>query len=101
MKKACFVDLDNTIYFTRPNVDVLGPWYGLLASEGLGISAEAFEEAKIEMVRTPFRNKARLYRFNEAAIAHAIAYLEQDEVKASLSVHNEYNCLSLKYPKKY
>ncbi len=94
MKKAYFIDLDNTVYFTKPNVEVLlGPLYNLLASHDLGVSAEAFEKAKIEMMRTPFQKVAKLYQFNEAAIASAVAYLEQDEVKTPLTVHDEYHYL--------
>ncbi|MEE1946308.1 HAD family hydrolase [Pedobacter sp. KR3-3] len=94
MKKAYFIDLDNTVYFTRPHVEVLlGPLYNLLANEDLGISAEAFEKAKLEMMRTPFQKVAKLYQFNEAAIANAVAYLEQDEVKIPLKVHDEYHYL--------
>lgn len=94
MKKAYFIDLDNTVYFTRPNVDVLlGPLYNLLAKEELGISAEAFEKAKIEMMRTPFQKVAMLYGFDPIAIAKAVAYLEQDEVKVPLKVHDEYHYL--------
>lgn len=94
MKKAYFIDLDNTVYFTKPHVEVLlGPLYKLLAGQDLGISAEAFEKAKIEMMRTPFQKVAKLYRFKESAIASAVAYLEQDEVKVPLAVHNEYHYL--------
>lgn len=94
MKKAYFIDLDNTVYFTKPNVEILlGPLYSLLAKEELGISAEEFEKAKIEMMRTPFQKVARLYGFSEVAIANAVAYLEQDEVRVPLSVHDEYHYL--------
>lgn len=91
MKKAYFVDLDNTVYFTKPYVELLlGPLYQLLEREDLGISAEDFEKAKIEMMRTPFQKVAAAYRFNEQAIANAVAYLQKDEVKVPLNVHNEY-----------
>lgn len=94
MKKAYFIDLDNTVYFTKSHVELLlGPLYQLLEKEDLGISAEAFEKAKIEMMRTPFQKVATAFRFKAQAIANAVAYLQEDEVKVPLNVHDEYHYL--------
>ncbi|RZK56918.1 MAG: HAD family hydrolase [Pedobacter sp.] len=91
MKKAYFIDLDNTIYFTRPHVDILlGPLYNLLEKEDLGISKADFEKAKEDMLSTPFQKVAQKYNFNAEAVVKAIAYLSEKVVTAPLAVHNQY-----------
>lgn len=94
MKKAYFIDLDNTIYFTKPNVDVLmTPLYNLLGAEDLGISDADFEMAKDEMLHTPFQKVAQKYHFKEAATNKAIAHLKERELTEALAVHDEYHYL--------
>lgn len=92
MKKAYFIDLDNTLYFTKPNVDVLlGPVYNLLAEEDLGISDSDFEKAKEEMLRIPFQKVAQKYNFKQVAVDKAIAYLKERELAVPMDVHDEYH----------
>ncbi|RZL38676.1 MAG: HAD family hydrolase [Pedobacter sp.] len=94
MKKAYFIDLDNTIYFTRPHVDILlGPLYSLLSQQDLGISETEFENAKEDMLATPFQKVAEKYKFKPEAVANAIAYLNEKEVTEPLSVHSEYHLI--------
>lgn len=92
MKKAYFIDLDNTIYFTKPNVEVLlGPLYHLLENEDLGISEIDFEKAKEEMLRTPFQKVAAKYHFNEHVIVKATNFLKESTLTEPMDVHNEYH----------
>lgn len=92
MKKAYFIDLDNTIYFTRPHLDILlGPLYSLLEKENLGISKADFEKAKEDMLSTPFQKVAQKYNFNAEAVAKAMAYLREKVVTTPLAVHTEYH----------
>jgi len=92
MKKAYFIDLDNTIYFTKPNVDVLlGPLYAFLEKEDLGINKADFERAKQEMLRIPFQKVANKYNFNAQATENAIGFLKERELTQPMDVHNEYH----------
>jgi len=92
MKKAYFIDLDNTIYFTKPNVEVLlGPLYCLLENEDLGISEVDFEKAKEEMLRTPFQKVATRYHFKEEVVAKAIDFLKERTLTIAMDVHDEYH----------
>lgn len=94
MKKAYFIDLDNTIYFTKPNATVLlGGLYQILEGEELGLSAAAFAEAKEEMLKIPFLKVAAKYNFSNEVIERALAFLNEDEVLVPLQTHDEYHYL--------
>ncbi len=91
MKRAYFVDLDNTIYFTAPYVDVLmKPLFDLLEDEGLGVDGPKFEEAKKEMMRKPFQKVAETFGFPQEMIKKGIHFLQHYEVQSPLKVHEEY-----------
>lgn len=91
MKKAYFIDLDNTIYFTRPHVDILlGPLYSLLEKEDLGIGKADFEKAKEDMLSTPFQKVAQQYNFKSDAVSKAMTYLKEKVITTPLAVHKEY-----------
>jgi len=81
MKSIFFIDLDNTVYFTKPNEEqLMGELYRFLESQDLGISNEAFALAKQEMLRTPFQKVAKKYGFREEAMPDVLAYLRNREV---------------------
>ena len=64
MKRIFFIDLDNTIYFTKPNEEqLMGELYRFLESVDLGISKDHFQLAKQEMLKTPFLKVAKKYGF--------------------------------------
>ena len=92
MKKAYFIDLDNTLYFTEPNAEILlGGIYRLLEQEDLGISKTEFEKAKEEMLRIPFQKIAAKYKFKEDAVQHALTFLKNKELTIPMDVHGEYH----------
>lgn len=56
MKQIFFIDLDNTIYFTKPNEEqLMSGLYQFLDEQDLGISTNQLQAAKSEMLRTPFQ----------------------------------------------
>jgi putative hydrolase of the HAD superfamily len=92
MKHIFFIDLDNTIYFTKPNEEqLMGELYTFLESLDLGISKEDFELAKQDMLRTPFQKVAKKYGFNEAVMPKILAYLQNREVRKPLKPSNDYH----------
>lgn len=92
MKNIFFIDLDNTIYFTKPNEEqLMGGLYNVLENEDLGISDEKYREAKAEMLRTPFQKVAAKYGFKQSAIDNAIKYLVTGEVTAPLNPSEDYH----------
>ncbi|PST85212.1 hypothetical protein C7T94_03660 [Pedobacter yulinensis] len=92
MKTIFFIDLDNTIYFTAPNVNqLLGGLYAFLEEQDLGVSAKQLEQAKKDMLHTPFQRVAARYGFKAAAVEKVVAFLQQGEVTEPLSVHREYH----------
>lgn len=91
MKSIFFIDLDNTIYFTKPNEEqLMGELYRFLESQDLGISKEDFILAKQEMLRTPFQKVAKKYGFREEAMPDVLAYLQNREVTQPLKPSNDY-----------
>lgn len=91
MKNIFFIDLDNTIYFTKPNEEqLMGKLYQFLADQDLGISAKDFELAKQEMLRTPFQKVAKKYGFNAAVMPQVLAYLQNREVTEPLKPSDDY-----------
>lgn len=102
MKNIFFIDLDNTIYFTKPNEQqLMGGLYSLLENEDLGISNEEYLLAKKEMLRTPFQKVAAKYGFKQTAIDNAIKYLITGEVTAPLSPSEDYHYIKNLQGKKF
>ena len=94
MKKAYFIDLDNTVYFTKPYArQLMGSLYKLLAKQDLGVSEADFVQAKADMLHTPFQKVAAKYKFKQAAVDQAVAYLKESIVEGGIAVHNEYRYL--------
>ncbi|PWS32160.1 hypothetical protein DF947_10335 [Pedobacter paludis] len=92
MKHTFFIDLDNTIYFTKPNeAQLMNGIYSLLDKLDLGIAEEEKELAKKEMLRTPFQKVAKKYRFKPEATEQAIAYLSNRSVTAPLIPSEDYH----------
>lgn len=102
MKNIFFIDLDNTIYFTKPNEQqLMGGLYSVLENEDLGISDEEYQSAKKEMLRTPFQKVAAKYGFKQTAIDNAIKYLVTGEVTAPLSPSQDYHYIKNLEGKKF
>jgi len=92
MKSIFFIDLDNTIYFTKPNEEqLMGELYRFLEKQDLGISNEAFALAKQEMLRTPFQKIAEKYGFRAEAMPAVLAYLQNREVTQPLKPADDYH----------
>ncbi|WP_231491013.1 HAD family hydrolase [Pedobacter sp. Leaf170] len=92
MKKIFFVDLDNTIYFTKPNEQqLMGGLYAVLENQDLGISVDEYQMAKTEMLKTPFQKVAAKYGFKQTAIDNAVKYLVTGEVTEPLSTSEDYH----------
>ncbi|WP_293307278.1 HAD family hydrolase [Pedobacter sp. UBA5917] len=92
MKHIFFIDLDNTIYFTKPNEEqLMGELYRFLESVDLGISDKDFQLAKQEMLRTPFLKVAKKYGFRKEAMPEVITYLHNREVTKALKPSDDYH----------
>ncbi|WP_293782881.1 HAD family hydrolase [uncultured Pedobacter sp.] len=92
MKRIFFIDLDNTIYFTRQNEEqLMGELYRFLEKLDLGISREDFQLAKKEMLRTPFLKVAKKYHFNEDVMPEVISYLQNRSVTHPLKPSDDYH----------
>jgi len=92
MKRIFFIDLDNTIYFTKANEEqLMGELYLFLEKLDLGISKENFQLAKQEMLRVPFLKVAKKYGFKEEVMPEVISYLENREVTKPLKPSNDYH----------
>lgn len=92
MKSIFFIDLDNTIYFTKPNEEqLMGELYRFLESLDLGISDEDFQLAKQDMLRTPFLKVAKKYGFREEVMPEVLSYLENREVSKPLKPSDDYH----------
>lgn len=92
MKHVFFIDLDNTIYFTKPNEEqLMSGIYSLLDQLDLGISEEQKQMAKKEMLRTPFQKIAKKYGFKPEATERAIEYLSNRSVTAPLKPSEDYH----------
>lgn len=92
MKSIFFIDLDNTIYFTKPNEEqLMSGLYHLLDQEDLGISQAQYEMAKAEMLRTPFQKVAQKYGFKEQAVKTAIEFLRNRAVTKPLKPSEDYH----------
>ncbi|WP_316825698.1 HAD family hydrolase [Pedobacter miscanthi] len=92
MKHIFFIDLDNTIYFTKPNEEqLMGALYRFLGSLDLGISDENFQLAKQDMLRTPFIKVAKKYGFKEEVMPEILSYLENREVSNPLKPSDDYH----------
>lgn len=92
MKSIFFIDLDNTIYFTKPNeAQLMSGLYKFLDEQDLGISAEVLATAKKEMLRTPFLKVASKYGFKEEAMGKTIDYLKSRTVTEPLLPSNDYH----------
>ncbi|WP_316808553.1 HAD family hydrolase [Pedobacter agri] len=91
MKQVFFIDLDNTIYFTKPNKEVLMTGlYDLLDKQNLQIDQADYQAAKDEMLRTPFLKVAEKYRFPKDVIDHTVEYLANREVLKPLQPSDDY-----------
>lgn len=92
MRKAYFIDLDNTVYFTKPYANLLlGGLYDFLAQQNLGISAEEYLLAKDELLSYPFLKVAKKYNFSPELISKALVFLKDEEVLLPLETHHEYH----------
>ena len=92
MKNVFFIDLDNTIYFTKPNEkQLMSGLYSLLETEELGITPEQYLLAKADILRIAFQKVASKYGLKQSAIDHAIAYLKNGEVTEPLSPGEDYH----------
>jgi len=92
MKHIFFIDLDNTIYFTKPNEEqLMGELYNFLESLDLGISKEDFQLAKQDMLRTPFQKVAKKYGFREEVMPDILAYLQNRQVTKTLKPSDDYH----------
>jgi putative hydrolase of the HAD superfamily len=92
MKHIFFIDLDNTIYFTKPNEEqLMSGLYQLLDQEDLGIIDEVYQTSKKEMLRTPFQKVAKKYGFKQLAIDRAVDYLKNREVTKPLNPSDDYH----------
>jgi len=92
MKSIFFIDLDNTIYFTKPNEQqLMSGLYNVLDNQDLGISEEQYQLAKKEMLRTPFQKVAGKFGFKQVAIDNAIKYLVNGEVTSPLTPGEDYH----------
>lgn len=92
MKHIFFIDLDNTIYFTKPNEEqLMGELYRFLESLDLGISDEDFQLAKQDMLKTPFLKVAKKYGFKEEVMPEVISYLHNREVTKPLKPSEDYH----------
>ncbi|RLJ71904.1 HAD family hydrolase [Pedobacter alluvionis] len=92
MKRIFFIDLDNTIYFTKANEEqLMGELYRFLESMDLGISKEDFQLAKQEMLKTPFLKVAKKYGFKEEVMPDVISYLQNREVTKPLKPSDDYH----------
>ena len=91
MKRIFFIDLDNTIYFTKPNEEVLmSGLYNLLDKEDLGLSTDDYQQAKREMLRTPFLKVAEKYGINKEITDRAVEFLANREVLKPLLPSDDY-----------
>ena len=92
MKHIFFIDLDNTIYFTKPNEEqLMAELYNFLESLDLGISKEDFQLAKQDMLRTPFQKVAKKYGFSEELMPDILAYLQNRQVTKPLNPSDDYH----------
>ncbi|ARS41565.1 hypothetical protein CA265_18645 [Sphingobacteriaceae bacterium GW460-11-11-14-LB5] len=92
MKHIFFIDLDNTIYFTKPNEEqLMSGLYQLLDQEDLGVSDEVYQTSKKDMLRTPFQKVAKKYGFKQLAVDRAVDYLKNREVTSPLKPSNDYH----------
>lgn len=92
MKQIFFIDLDNTIYFTKPNEkQLMGGLYQFLDEQHLGITAEQYQAAKSEMLRTPFLKVAEKYGFRKEAMENIIDYLNSRSVTEPLKPSDDYH----------
>lgn len=92
MKHIFFIDLDNTIYFTRPNQEqLMGELYIFLENLNLGINNEDFQLAKQEMLRTPFQKVAEKFGFRAEVMPDVLSYLQNREVTRPLKTSDDYH----------
>ncbi|RYD72742.1 MAG: HAD family hydrolase [Sphingobacteriales bacterium] len=92
MKSIFFIDLDNTIYFTKPNEEqLMSGLYKVLEEQDLGVSDEEYQRAKKEMLRVPFQKVALKFGFKKEAIDNAIKYLVNGEVTSPLTPGEDYH----------
>ena len=92
MKQVFFIDLDNTIYFTKPNEAVLMKGlYDLLEKQDLKLTDEQYVAAKAEMLRTPFLKVAEKYEFPKEVTDRLIDYLSNREVTKALIPSDDYH----------
>ena len=94
MKQIFFIDLDNTIYFTKPNEEqLMSGLYQFLDEQDLGISTNQLQAAKSEMLRTPFQKVAEKYGFRKEAMENVIEYLNAREVTKPLKPSDDYHLI--------
>jgi len=94
MKSIFFIDLDNTIYFTKPNEEqLMRGLYNVLEAQDLGISRAEYERSKEDMLRTPFLKVAEKYGFNQEAVLKTMDYLENRSVTEPLTPSADYHLI--------
>ncbi|WP_231426539.1 MULTISPECIES: HAD family hydrolase [Pedobacter] len=92
MKQIFFIDLDNTIYFTKPNKMILmTDLYDLLDKQNLAIADDDYQLAKEEMLRTPFLKVAEKYNFSKAVMDKTVDFLANREVVKPLIPSDDYH----------
>ncbi|UKT63893.1 HAD family hydrolase [Pedobacter mucosus] len=92
MKDVFFIDLDNTIYFTKPNEEqLMSGLYKVLDEQDLGISDEDLQLAKADMLKIPFLKVAQKFGFKQLAIDNAVKYLVTGEVTKPLKPSDDYH----------
>lgn len=91
MKDVFFIDLDNTVMFTKAyESELMAPLYQLMENLNLGISRSELTEAKKDLLRQPFQKVAEKYRINEEARQTVIDFLQQAAPVGPIKVHDEY-----------
>lgn len=94
MKSIFFVDLDNTIYFTKPNEEqLMRGLYNVLEQQDLGISQLEYERSKEDMLRTPFLKVAEKYGFRAEAVTQTMEYLQTRSVTEPLKPSADYHLI--------
>ena len=102
MKQVFFIDLDNTIYFTKPNKDVLMTGlYNLLDEQKLNMNEQEYEAAKDEMLRTPFLKVAEKYNFPADVLETMVDFLSNRSVLEPLKPSDDYHLIKSLKGKKF
>lgn len=94
MKRALFLDLDNTIYPAASIADVLFTELFALIDEDLGQSdTQSAEMAKQELSRRPFQQIADEFGFSEELTEKGLKILRNAKVEVPVTPYKAYNQL--------